>query len=291
VFAWPVVGPWYWQTFQVPKMAEGQRGDFVDPDQFPDWVERYRPQIELRGFGQALHSTVRALAAVDFDSVYAEYGRQGIRTLLIWGTEDATVPISRRASVQAGIPSLTYVPIASAGHLPHLERADTVNTVLLNFLRPGLADSAARASALEVARSVMATARYATLVTVGPGGHPQARVMDPFAPDSAFVVRLATNARSRKAAEIARDPRVTLLYLDAAGQSYVTVIGRAELVRDLEERRRWWKPEWAAFYTGGNLGDDYLLIRVRPERLELSSERHGLLNDAVTWRPVIVELP
>jgi hypothetical protein len=62
-------------------------------------------------------------------------------------------------------------------------------------------------------------------------------------------------------------------------------------VRDSASRARYWKEEWAAFYQDRNLGEDYLLIRVRPLRLEISSERHGIRNDAVTWRPVLVELP
>jgi len=143
----------------------------------------------------------------------------------------------------------------------------------------------------EAARDIIATARFATLVTIGPDGHPQARVVDPFAPDSAFVVRVATNAVSRKVSEIAADPRVTLLYFDVAGNSYVTLIGTAELVRDDVERARWWKEDWATFYQDRNMGDDYMLIRIRPTRLEISSERHGISNDAVTWRPMLVPMP
>ena len=143
----------------------------------------------------------------------------------------------------------------------------------------------------DAALDIIATARFATLVTIGPDGHPQARVVDPFAPDSAFVVRVATNALSRKVAEIAADSRVTLLYFDVAGNSYVTLVGTAELVRDDAERARWWKEDWASFYQDRNMGEDYMLIRIRPTRLEVSSERHGISNDAVTWRPVLVPVP
>lgn len=144
---------------------------------------------------------------------------------------------------------------------------------------------------LAAAREVMDSARYATLVTLGPSGHPQARIVDPFPPEPDFTIYAATNARTRKAAELAADPRITLLYFDRVASSYVTVVGRAELVRDSASRARYWKEEWAAFYQDRNLGEDYLLIRVRPLRLEISSERHGIRNDAVTWRPVLVELP
>lgn len=291
MLGWPLVGPFLWQTTRVPGMAEGQFGDFVDPARFPDWADRYRVQMQYRGFGRALRSTALHLAEMDFDSVYADFGRRGHRTMLIWGTQDQVVPFEWSAGVRAAIPGVEFHAIPGTGHLPHLERADTVSPLLIQFLRAGRQAAEDSAAVLAAAREILAESRYATLVTVGPDGHPQARIVDPFAPEEDFSIWVATNARTRKAAEIALDPRVSLLYFDRTGGSYVTVVGRAELVRDSTARAQHWKEEWAAFYQDRHLGDDYLLIRVRPSRLEISSERHGLRNDPATWRPFIVTLP
>lgn len=38
-------------------LAEGQRSDFVHPERFPDWADRYREQMRYRGFQRALVST------------------------------------------------------------------------------------------------------------------------------------------------------------------------------------------------------------------------------------------
>jgi PPOX class probable F420-dependent enzyme len=147
-----------------------------------------------------------------------------------------------------------------------------------------------RAEVLRVARQVIQKARYATLVTVGEDGHPQARVVDPFRPEADMTVWLATTPRTRKVAQIARDPRVTLLYFDPAAPSYVTLLGQAELVRDPAERARRWKEGWAPFYKDRNRGDDYLLVKVTPLRVEVVSERDGIAGDPQTWRPAIVEM-
>jgi PPOX class probable F420-dependent enzyme len=157
---------------------------------------------------------------------------------------------------------------------------------------PAVAPSAAaeRARLLQVARQVIQKARYATLTTVGEDGHPQARIVDPFPAEDGMVVWIATNARTRKVAQIRREARVSLLYFDAAGPSYVTLLGRAELVRDPAQKARWWKEEWAAFYKDRNRGDDYLLLRVKPTRLEIVSERDGVVNDPQTWQPVVLEM-
>lgn len=144
----------------------------------------------------------------------------------------------------------------------------------------------ARAAAYEV----MAAARYATLVTIGRDGHPQARVVDPLiAPDRSIWI--ATNPRSRKVGEIRRDSRVTLLFFNAAASEYVTVVGRARPVTDAGTRAARWKAEWEPFYGNRHEGPDFLLIEVRPTRFEASSARHGLANDPETWAPVTIEAP
>ena len=51
-----------------------------------------------------------------------------------------------------------------------------------------------------------------------------------------------------------------------------------------------WKEAWASFYDDRNRGDDYTLIKVTPSRLEIVSLAHNIINDPVTWRPVIVDL-
>lgn len=146
-------------------------------------------------------------------------------------------------------------------------------------------------SIVAAAREVMADARYATMVTLGPDGRPQARIVDPFAPEEDLTVWIATNANTRKVREIAADPRVTLLYFDRDGASYVTLIGDGVAVNDPAMKARYWKTEWAAFYPDEYRGEDYLLIKVTVRRLEVSAERLGILNDPVTWRPAIVDLP
>jgi general stress protein 26 len=148
-----------------------------------------------------------------------------------------------------------------------------------------------RAEIIAAARDIMKTVRYATLVTLGAEGRPQARVVDPFEPDSDLTIWVATNALTRKVAEITADARVTLLYFDAMAQEYVSVLGTAKLVSDPAEKLRHWKDEWGGFYQDGPRGADYLLIRVRPTRMEVVSPRRGIMNDPTTWRPVSVDLP
>jgi general stress protein 26 len=145
-------------------------------------------------------------------------------------------------------------------------------------------------SVIAAARDVMTRARYATLGTVS-GAQPAARVVDPQAPDRDLTVWIATNPATRKVEEIRKNPRVSLMYFDATGLEYAMLAGTATIVSDRAEIRRHWKAEWKPFYAKGPDGDDIILLRVRPTRVEVVSPKHKLVNDAKTWRPVGVDLP
>jgi general stress protein 26 len=147
----------------------------------------------------------------------------------------------------------------------------------------GTAQNLSRDSLELVAREVMEAADYAALITLDAEGHPRARVMDPFPPEDDMSVWLATNPLSRKVEQIQADDRVTLYYFDDVGLGYVTLMGTARLVDDPEEKARRWKPGWEAFYPDRD--SSYLLIQVRPHRMEVISVKHGLDGDPDTWTP------
>ncbi len=147
-----------------------------------------------------------------------------------------------------------------------------------------------RQTALAAAREVMAAAGICTLITLDASGHPQARVMDPFPPDDDFTVWMGTNRSTRKVKQIEADPRVTLSCFDPDGIGYVTLLGRAELVDSPEERARHFKPTWTDFYQDEHRGDDFVLIRLVPERLEMISISHGIASAPRGWKPYSLEL-
>jgi general stress protein 26 len=149
--------------------------------------------------------------------------------------------------------------------------------------------AAERATLERAARELIAGAKYAALITLGPEGHPQARAIENLPPEADFSVWFATTPRTRKVAEIQRDPRVTLYWFDPARAGYVTLIGLASIVTDSAERARNWQPRWEAFYPDRDR--DYLLIQVRPLRLEVVSPAHGITGDSLSWRPPTLAFP
>jgi general stress protein 26 len=145
------------------------------------------------------------------------------------------------------------------------------------------------AKLLAVAREMMTSIRYCAAITVDAEGRPQARTVDPFPPDESMTVWFATNAKSRKVAQIRRDARITLHYFDPARPElgYVTLLGRARLVDDEAAKRKWWKAEWEPVWPDRD--KNHLPVQVVPERIEVVSPKNGIEGDALHWTPPAVD--
>ena len=132
----PTIPPFvadFYEATHADERALGQLTDFKYPDRHPNWVEQYRPQMEYKGFRNALISTMYN---------YDYNGRQGNialnnqhkPVLLIWGKEDKTVPFNYSDSIRSVLKT-EFLPVDDAAHLPYIEKAELVNPALVTFLK------------------------------------------------------------------------------------------------------------------------------------------------------------
>jgi len=146
-----------------------------------------------------------------------------------------------------------------------------------------------REQLISAAKEIMTNARYCALITTDARGATNARTMDAFAPDSDMTVWFGTNPLSRKVAEVRRHPRVMLYYFDRENQAYVSLHGIARVVNDPQEKQRHWKEGWKDFYPDRNRS--YILIAVRPLRLEVVNVKTGIVGSGRDWQPPSVIFP
>jgi len=130
----PGLGAYLFQVLEVPGKAESQSSDFLHPERFPGWADKYRPQMRYKGFGRSLHRSAITLGTADFPGMYATIGKSGMPVLLVWGKQDPTVPFANSAIVQKGIPQLELFAVDSSGHLPQMEQTAAFNGRVLAFL-------------------------------------------------------------------------------------------------------------------------------------------------------------
>ncbi|HET7426261.1 MAG TPA: alpha/beta fold hydrolase [Gemmatimonadales bacterium] len=132
-----------WSTYMIfrggtDQMATGQLDDFLHPELHPDWVSRYRVQQQFEGTREALRQS-RAAIEIDPDQTgqLRQLNAGALPILLVWGRQDSAIPFSGSAGVRQAMPRAVFVPVDSAGHLPHLEQPDTVIGTVMRFLRAG----------------------------------------------------------------------------------------------------------------------------------------------------------
>ncbi len=139
---------------------------------------------------------------------------------------------------------------------------------------------------LRLSRDIISRAYFATFVTMHEN-QPHPRVMEPFPPAEEWIIWLGTNAKSRKVAEIKRNPVATLHYFDRSIPAYVNLYGRAYPVDDRKLKDSIWREAWEEFYPGRS---NYLLIKFVPDSLEMINPAENLPGDKETWKPYSVRL-
>lgn len=124
----------YKMAIDHEKQASGQLEDFKYPERFPDWVDKYKVQMQYKGFRHALISTRNNFSKDTIISNYKQLGQLQKDVLLIWGKEDKTVPFQFSDSVRKYVP-VDFYPVNDAGHLPHLEKSELVIQKIIAFIR------------------------------------------------------------------------------------------------------------------------------------------------------------
>ena len=139
----PGVGEYVMTTVASPGMAKGQFDDFLHPERYPDWATRYEPQMRYKGFLRSMLQTMRGDVLARSATSYTTLAHGNVPILILWGREDHTVPFAKSDSVRAAFPRAEFHAIDSAAHLPHIEQAPLVDSILVRFLR-GRGDSSSR---------------------------------------------------------------------------------------------------------------------------------------------------
>jgi general stress protein 26 len=132
---------------------------------------------------------------------------------------------------------------------------------------------------LIIARGIIDKVAMPLAITVGPEGEANARVVQTSKLSDDWTVRFMTDHRSRKTQEIGRSGRMTLAYQAYADNSYVTLVGHAKIVDDVEVKKAIWTPASYKWHPGGPTDPNVVLIDFVADRIELWSSAHGVVPD------------
>lgn len=106
------------------------------------------------------------------------------------------------------------------------------------------------------------------MTSVEPDGSLHSRPMYNQQADEAGDLWFFTQISSGKTSEIAKDQQVNLAYSNPSKQTYVSVAGKAEIVRDKSRIQEKWTEGMRAWFPKGTDDPQIALIRVHPEHGE-----------------------
>jgi pimeloyl-ACP methyl ester carboxylesterase len=116
-------------------MVKDVASDLFDQSYVEHFQSRYLVQMQYKGFKQAILSTIRNGMLGSFMDCYQHIGKMEKPVLLFWGRQDHTVPFQYSKDLRQAIPQAELRVIENCGHLPHYEKPEEVNSILLRFLR------------------------------------------------------------------------------------------------------------------------------------------------------------
>jgi len=128
-------------------------------------------------------------------------------------------------------------------------------------------DNKTREEAIEKLRSLIKDIQTAMLTTIDDGvlrSRPMQTQQTEFDGDLWFF----TSSETHKTEEIEKDNRVNLAYASPNDNSYVSVSGRAELVKDRAKMEELWNPILKAWFPKGLDDPNITLLKVSVEAAE-----------------------
>lgn len=148
-------------------------------------------------------------------------------------------------------------------------------------------DAEARQKVIDIARK----AKLAMMATYDARGLAHARPMgavDHEDPEEGSALWFFTRAESRKIDELRADPRVMLNYSDESSDNWLSITGRAEIVRDEEKAKALWTETLRTWFPKGPEDDQIALVKVVPEEAEYWDTPSGLTVFAVGYAKALV---
>jgi len=101
----------------------------------------------------------------------------------------------------------------------------------------------------------------AFLATNADDGHPHIKAMIKSENEGLRRVWISTNTSSRRVAQLRKDPRASVYFVDMDKWMGLMLVGEAELLQDAASRRRLWHPGDEKYYPLGVNDPDYMVLR------------------------------
>jgi general stress protein 26 len=115
--------------------------------------------------------------------------------------------------------------------------------------------------AIQAALALANDATIAMLGTNGNDGYPNIKAMLKMENDGLQRIWFSTNTSSRRVAQVIRDPRTCVYFVDMDQWKGLMLVGTIEVLQDAESKQRLWRPGLEKYYPLGITDPDYSVLR------------------------------
>jgi general stress protein 26 len=144
---------------------------------------------------------------------------------------------------------------------------------------------------LHLARRTIDDTRATGLaITVDRNGDANARTVNTSKPNDDWTLHFMTDRRTRKFGEIERSDRMTMVYDDLSGGSYVSLVGSARIISDPVLKQAIWQPHSVSWPAAGPTDPNAVVVEFTAERIETWNTPEGVVPDPRNglWAAVLV---
>jgi len=144
-----------------------------------------------------------------------------------------------------------------------------------------MSEGATRAEQIKKLGELINDTEFAMLTTVDADGSLRSRLMALQRREFDGELWFFTKASTPKVDEVEREEEVNVSFARPDKQHYVSVSGKAQVVRDRAKIEELWSPELKAWFPEGSDDPDLALLRVRAERAEYWDGRSSFVSHLV----------
>jgi general stress protein 26 len=118
---------------------------------------------------------------------------------------------------------------------------------------------------------IMKKACLHTYLATADGDQPRVRPVSPIVEED-MSIWVTTFGNSRKVKQIKQNPKICLAFVEQPnGDRAAIVVGEAEIIPDMEQKKRVWKLatfDLSQYFTKGPESEEFCLLKIIPQKIE-----------------------
>ena len=135
---------------------------------------------------------------------------------------------------------------------------------------------------LKITERMLRKNKYGFLITQSDNGWSSSRLIQPFIDKNSktpFSLWFGTGRDLRKTDEVWNNPKVTLAFESKNDSASLVIYGQAVIETNPNIKQQYWKSILQLFFPQGPLSDDYVVVRIEPQRIELINFKQNIIPE------------